>query len=168
MFTSKVGHVYLFNSRTKSSLSSRDKVQGSRQDQKIKRSRGGRWSWTFRFSQRRPWVGRWSWAARVGLPLLRVVPRQQCNGRCPCDSAQAQQLKQQLRGALVAAQRRGDTALTLPLFWQRSTVSLVFFGRYPRSILHSFTLPSSPSLISHLASVDRKQNVLVQGTKYSF
>ena len=27
------------------------------------------------------------------------------------------QLKQQLRGALVAAQWRGDTALTLPSFW---------------------------------------------------
>ena len=31
---------------------------------------------------------------------------------------------------------RGDTALTLP--WQRSTVSPVFFGQYPRSSLHSF------------------------------
>ena len=40
--------------------------------------------------------------------------------------------------ALVAAQWRGDTALTLPLFWRRSTVSPVFFGRYPRSSLHSF------------------------------
>ena len=46
-------------------------------------------------------------------------------------------LKQQLRGALVAAQWRRDTALTLPLFWRRSTVSPVFFGRYPRSSLHS-------------------------------
>ena len=65
---------------------------------------------------------------------------QQCNGHCPCDSAQHGKLKQQLRGALVAAQWRGDTALTLPLFWRRSTVSPVFFGRYPRSSLHSFAL----------------------------
>ena len=71
-------------------------------------------------------------------------------------------LKQQLRGALVAAQWRGDTALTLPLFWRRSTVSPVFFGRYPRSCLHSFVLrpppPLHPSLISYLASVDVKQH----------
>ena len=43
-----------------------------------------------------------------------------------------------------------------------STVSPVFFGRYPRSSLHSFVLfpppPLSPSLISHLASVDVKQH----------
>ena len=51
----------------------------------------------------------------------------------------------QLRSALVAAQWRGDTALTLPLFWRRSKVSPVFFGRYPRSSLHSFVpFPSCP------------------------
>ena len=37
----------------------------------------------------------------------------------------------------IAGQWRGDTALTLPLFWRRSTVSPVFFGRFPRSSLHS-------------------------------
>ena len=56
----------------------------------------------------------------------------------------ARQLKQQLRSALVAAQWRGATALTLPLFWQQSTVSLVFFGRYLRSSLHSLVLPPVP------------------------
>ena len=75
----------------------------------------------------------------------------------------APQLKQQLRNTLVAAQWRGDTALTLPLFWRRSTVSPVFFGRYPWSSLHSLVPPppphsSSSSLISNLASVDVKQN----------
>ena len=70
----------------------------------------------------------------------------QCNGHCPCDSAQAQQLKQQLRSALVAGQWRGDIALTLPLFWRRFTVSSVFFGRYPRSSLHSFAPPPSPPI----------------------
>ena len=71
-------------------------------------------------------IGRWSCAAKVGLLSLRVVPQQQCNGHCPfsCDSAQARQLKQQLRSALVAGQWRGDTALTFPLFCRRSTPGL--------------------------------------------
>ena len=46
--------------------------------------------------------------------LLQVVTQQQCNRHCPCDSALAQQLKQQLRSTLVAAQWRGDTALKGP------------------------------------------------------
>ena len=52
------------------------------------RSRGGTWSWTLKLAQKRSWAGRWSWAEKVGLLLLRVVPQQQCNGHCPCDSAQ--------------------------------------------------------------------------------
>ena len=78
----------------------------------------------------------------------------------------ARQLKQQLRSALVAGKWRGDTALTLSLLWRRSTVSPVFFGRYPRSSLHSLAPhtppppppPPSPSPISNLASVDVKQH----------
>ena len=117
------------------------------------RSRGGRWSWTLKLAQKRSQAGRWSWAVKVGLFSLQAVPQQQCNGHCPCDSAQARQLKQHLRGALVIAQWRGNAAITLPLFWRRSTVSLVFFRWYPRSSLHSFVLfrPLSPSLISNLA-----------------
>ena len=80
-------------------------------------------------------------------------PQQQCNGHCPCDSiCPARQLKQQLRSALVAGQWRGDTAITFPLFWRRSPV---FFGR---ACTLSSSSPLSPSLISHLASVDVKQN----------
>ena len=76
---------------------------------------------------------------------------------CYCS---AQQLKQQLRSAQVAVQWRGDTALTLLLFWQRSTVSPVFFRRFPQSSLSlSHPLPTlSLSLIGHLASVDVKQH----------
>ena len=60
-------------------------------------------------------------------------------------TAQARQLKQQLRSALIAARQwRGDTALTLPLYWRRSTISPVFFGRYPRSSLHSLALSPPP------------------------
>ena len=97
----------------------------------IKRSRdlrGGRWSWTLTFAQKRSWVGRWSWAEQVGhflLWVVQVVRQQQCNGHCLSDCP-AQQLKQQLHSAQVAGQWRGDAALTLPLFWQRSTVSGLF------------------------------------------
>ena len=71
----------------------------------------------------------------------------------------ARQLKQQLRSALVTGQRWGDTAVTLPLFWRQSTVSPVFFGQYPqRAFILSFPNPPSLILISHLASVDIKQN----------
>ena len=97
------------------------------------RSRGGRWSRTLKLAQKRSLAGRWSWAAKVGPFLLQVVTQQRCNGHYPCDSA----LAQQLRSTLVAAQWRGDTTLTLPLFWRRSTVSPVFLGRYPRSSPHS-------------------------------
>ena len=105
---------------------------------------------------------RWRWAEQVGRLLLRVVQvvrQQRCNGHCLSDCP-AQQLKEQLRGAQVAGQWRGDTALTLPLFWRRSTVSPVFFGRFPRSSLSlSRPLPTlSPSLIGHLASVGVKQH----------
>ena len=60
----------------------------------IKRSRdlrGGRWSWTLNFAQKRSWVGRWSWAEQLGRLLLRVVQvvrQQRCNGHCLSDSVQ--------------------------------------------------------------------------------
>ena len=60
----------------------------------IKRSRdlrGGRWSWTLTFAQKRSWVRRWSWAEQVGRLLLRVVQvvrQQRFNGHCLSDSVQ--------------------------------------------------------------------------------
>ena len=51
-----------------------------------------------------------------------VVSQQQCYGHGLCS---AQQLKEQLRGTLVATQWRGNTALTFLLFWRRSTASSV-------------------------------------------
>ena len=92
------------------------------------------------------------------LRVVQVVHQQRCNGHCLCDCP-AQQLKEQLHSAQVAGQWRGDTALTLPLFWRRSTVSPVFFGRFPRSSQSPCPLPTlSPSLIGHPASVDVKQH----------
>ena len=125
----------------------------------IKRSRdlrGGRWSWTLTFAQKRSWVGRWSWAEQVGRLLLwvvQVVRQQRCNGHCFSDSVQHSSLKEQLRSAQVAGQWRGDTALTLPLFWRRSTVSPVFFGRFPRS-------SQSPCPLSHSVPVPNRSSRL--------
>ena len=140
-----------------------------------KRARAGRWSWTLSPEEsksreveldpqprRGHEQGGGDGLRKLGFfrRLQVVVPQQQCNGHCLCHSAQARQLKQQLRGAQVAAQWRGDTALTLPSFWRRSTVSPVFSGGIRG---RAFTLFSpSPSLISILASaVDVKQNGLV-------
>ena len=91
------------------------------------------------------------------LRVVQVVRQQRCNGHCLCDSAQAQHLKQQLRSAQVAGQWRGDTALTLPLFWRRSTLSPVFFGRCPRSSIHSFVRFPPPSPSSTPVPVPNKQ-----------
>ena len=60
----------------------------------IKRSRdlrGGRWSWTLNYAQKRSCVGRWRRAEQVGRLLLRVVQvvrQQRCNGHCLSDSVQ--------------------------------------------------------------------------------
>ena len=119
----------------------------------IKRSRdlrGGRWSWTLTFAQKRSWVGRWSWADQVGRLLLRVVQvvrQQRCNGHCLSDSVQHSSWKSN------CAVHTGDTALTLPLFWRRSTVSPVFFGRFPRS-------SQSPCPLSHSVPVPNRSSRL--------
>ena len=84
-------------------------------------------------------------------------------------TVQAQQLKQNLRSAQVAGQWREDTALTLQLFWLRSTVSPVFFGRYPRSSLHSFVpFPLAQSLISHLASARLRNRADSTSARFRF
>ena len=77
-----------------------------------------------------------SWTSFASSCSSTAVQRTLSLWLCP-----ARRLKEQLRSALVAGQWRGDTALTLPLFWRRSTVSPVFFGRYLRSSLHSFVPP---------------------------
>ena len=67
-----------------------------------------------------------------------VVTQQRSNGHCPCDCS-AHQLKQQLRSTLVAAR------------WPNHSL---FFSPFHPHFPHL-----SPSLISHLSSVDVKQHV---------
>ena len=124
----------------------------------VLRSRGGRWSWTLKLAQKRPWTGRWSWAAKVGLFFasgcsLTAVQRTlslwlpstavetvtaQCTSRCA-----------------MARGHRLNTSIVLAavhylsgLFRAVSAVEL--------SLSRPLT-PLSPSLISSLASVDVKQ-----------
>ena len=79
---------------------------------------------------------------KVRLLSLRVVPQQQCNGHCPCDSAQhGCSVKQQLRGALVAAQWRGDTALI--------NTSIVLAAVHGLSGLFRAVSAVEPSLCAH-------------------
>ena len=79
-----------------------------------------------------------SWTSFASGHSSTAVQRTLSLWLCP-----ARQLKEQLRSALVAGQWRGDTALTLPLFWRQSMVSPVFSGQYPRLSLHSL-IPFPP------------------------
>ena len=110
------------------------------------RSRRGRWCWTLKLAQKRSRAGRRSWAQEVGLLLLQLCFSSSCYGHCPRDICSAQQLKQQLRGTLVATQWRGDTALTFWLFWRRSTASAVFrIGARGRAFTLSPPPPATPT-----------------------
>ena len=113
----------------------------------IKRSRdlrGGRWNWTFKLAQKRSWGVRWSWAAKVGLLSLRavqVVRQQQCNGHWFWAMAR----RHRLNTSIVLAAVHGLSGL----FRAVSAVEPSLFRPLPSPL---------PSLISHLASVDVKQN----------
>ena len=88
--------------------------QGSRRDQKIKRDlRGGRWSWTLNFAQKRSWVGSgWSWAQQVGPQSFASTAVQRTLSLWLCPSTAVETAARQLRSAQVVGQWPGDTALT--------------------------------------------------------
>ena len=105
------------------------------------RSRGGRWSWTFKLAQMRD-------HEQGGGTRLRKLDFFRFGLFLNISATDIVLViaKGKLRSALVAAQWRGDTALTLALFLRRSTAFPVFFGWYPRSSLHSFgPVPNKPS-----------------------
>ena len=125
-------------------------LQGSRWDQEQKGGAGPS-------PQKRSRAGRWSWAANVGLLSFQVVPQQRCNGHYLCDSAQARQLKQQLRSVQVAGKWRRDTAFIV----LAAVHGLSGLFRAVSAVEPSLFRPLSPSLISILASVDVKQLEMV-------
>ena len=107
---------------------------------------------------------RWSWAAKVGLLSLGVVPQQRCKRHYPCDSAQTAVETATAQCTSRCAMARGhrlNTSIVLAavhglsgLFRAVSAVEPSLFRPLPPPP------PLSPSLISHLASVDVKQKVL--------
>ena len=127
------------------------------------RSRGGRWSWTLKLAQKRSWAGRWSWAVKVGLLSLRVAPQQQCNGHCPCDSAQhcswnsnSPTARCTSRCEMAWGHRfNNNTSIVLAAVHGLSGLFRVVCVVKPS--LSRLLPPLSPSLISNLASVDVKQ-----------
>ena len=122
----------------------------------IKRFRGGRWNWTFKLAQKRSWVRRWSWAAKAGL-------------LSSCSSTAVQRTlflwlpKHGSWNSNCAVHKSlGNGEGTLPLFWRWYTVSPVFsaVSAVEPSLFRPPPPPPppTPSLISHLASVNVKQN----------
>ena len=104
-------------------LDSHDEVRhfcGSRRDQEEEGGVGPT-SQPRRDQEQGGGVGLESWTS-----FASVVSQRRSYGHCLCDCS-AQQLGQQLRGSVVAAQCRTDTALiNILLFWRRSTAALVF------------------------------------------
>ena len=125
------------------------------------RSRAGRWSWTFspeEIMSREVEMGCESWTSFASSCSSTAVQH------CPCDSAQARKLKQQLRSALshwaMARGHRRNTSVVLAAVHGLSGLFRAVSAVEP-SLFRSPPPPPptpSPSLISHLASVDVKQN----------
>ena len=124
--------------------------------------RGGRWSWTLKFAQKRSWVGRWSWAEQIGPLLLRVVQvvhQQQYNRHCLCDcpsTAVKTAIAQCTSRWAMARGHRLNTSIVLA-----AVHSLSGLFRAVSVVEPSLCRPLPtlfPSVIGHLASVDVKQH----------
>ena len=103
-------------------------------------------------------LGSESWTSFVS-----VIPQQRSNGYCPCVCS-AHQLKQQLRSTLVAAHWRGPRHCLNIVVVLAVVHGLLGLSGSERAV-EPLTLPllphpfsRSPSLISHIASVDIKHH----------
>ena len=132
----------------------------------IKRSRdlrGGRWSWTLNFAQKRSRVGRWSWAEQVRrllLQVVQVVRQQRRNGHCLSDSVSSTAVETAVAQCTsrwaMARGHRLNTSIILAAVHGLSGLFRTVSAVEPSL---SRPLPTlSPSLIGHLASVDVKQH----------
>ena len=128
--------------------------RGSRRDQKIRDLRGGRWSWTLTFAQKRSWVGRWSWAEQVGRLLLRVVQvvrQQRCNGHCLSGSVQHSSWKSNCTCTSRWAMARGhrlNTSIVLAAVYGLSGLFRAVSAVEPITLSspsHSVPVPNRPS-----------------------
>ena len=133
----------------------------------IKRSRdlrGGRWSWTLTFAQKRSWVGRWSWAEQVGHLLLWVVQVvRHYSGATDIvlvtlsSTAVERAIAQCTSRWAMARGHRLNTSIVLAAVHGLSGLFRAVSAVEPANNPGPFpTL--SPSLIGHPASVDVKQH----------
>ena len=109
------------------------------------RSRAGRWSWTLspeEIMSREVELGCESWTSFASGCSSTAVQWTLSLSLCPSTAVETAIVRCTSHRAMV---RRGDTTVTLPLFWWQSMVSPDFFGQYPRSSLHSFVPPAPPS-----------------------
>ena len=93
---------------------------------------------------------------KVGLLSLRVVPQQQCNGHCLCDSAVETAIRRCTSRWAMAWGHRPNTSIVLAAVHGLSGLFRAVSAVEPS--LSRPPLPLSPSLISNLASVDVKQH----------
>ena len=120
------------------------------------RSRGWRWCWTLKLDQKRSRAGRWSWAQKVRLLLQLLL------SSSTTDTVLVTLLRTAVETAIAwytscYAMARGHRLINILVVWRRSTASSVFrVGECGRASLFRPLPPMSPSLISHLASVDVK------------
>ena len=122
------------------------------------------WTLTKKLAQKRPSAGRWCWAIErereSSTSFASVVSQRRSYGHCLCNCA-AQQLGQQLRGVVGAAQCRTDTALTFrcsgggPRQPWSSGLAPVLRVHSSVPLSHSY-----PSLLGLLASLEVKQQKL--------
>ena len=129
--------------------------------------RGGRWSWTLKFAQKRSWVGRWNWAEQIE-PLLRFelsklfinssatdIVFVTVHASTAVETANAQCTS---RWAMARGHRLNTSSIVLAAVHGLSGLFRAVSAVEPSLCRLLPTRTLSPSLICHLASVDVKQH----------